>query len=83
MRFLTDAQLRSEKGLDFSPATMWRQRKQRRLPQKRQLTSRLGGTPEPVATKYTEALALGHTQEEAVIIAEEYLKQLLSSKNAA
>lgn len=82
MRFLSDEQL-TEKGIPGSDVTRWRKRKARKLPQRRNFGPRLHGTPEPLIERYLEAIAAGHSEEQATIIAEQYLAALLAKHNLA
>jgi hypothetical protein len=83
MRFINDHQFRAL-GLPGGPVTHWRKRKEGKLPPQREFGPKLRATPEPVALKYLEAIAAGHSEEQATVLAEAHLKTLLAqSHNAA
>lgn len=83
MKFLTDKQLKTEKGIQGSEVTVWRKRRDGKLPRARKFGSRLHGTPEPLIDAYLRAIAAGHSEEVATQIAEDRLAKLLASANAA
>jgi predicted DNA-binding transcriptional regulator AlpA len=83
MRFLTHGQLKPEKHIPGSKATIWRKEQAEKFPRHANFGPRFAGWFEPVIDKYKEAIALRHTEEEATIIAEQYLKGLLADGNDA
>jgi hypothetical protein len=78
MRMLTDDELRTEKGIRGSDSTYWRKRNALRLFRARYYGPRMLASPEPLADKFNEAIAAGHSEEEATIIAERHLAKLLA-----
>jgi hypothetical protein len=81
MRFLSDDQLMTELGIPGTAVTKWRKRRDRKLPRLTKM-GRFGRSPEPMIFKYLEALAAGQTEEQATIIAENFLKALLAKRDA-
>jgi hypothetical protein len=82
-RFLTDKELLTQKGIPGNESTKWRKRKQRKLPMPRKFGDRRNRSPEPLIDKYLDALAAGHTEEQATIIAETFLAALLAERDPA
>jgi predicted DNA-binding transcriptional regulator AlpA len=84
VRFLTEDELKPKKGVPGSKVKHWRDERDGKFVKRRKFGPRLYGWPEPLIDKYLDAIAAGHTQEQATILAEDYLKTLLSqSDNAA
>jgi predicted DNA-binding transcriptional regulator AlpA len=85
MRFLKHGQLKPEKNIPGSKTTIWRKEnaKPPKFPRHSNFGPRFSGWFEPCIDKYTQAIALRHTEEEATIIAEQHLKELLADGNDA
>lgn len=85
MRFLTHGQLKPEKNIPGSKVTIWRKENANppKFPRHCNFGPRFSAWFEPVIDKYAEAIALRHTEEQATVIAEHYLKGLLAEGNDA
>jgi predicted DNA-binding transcriptional regulator AlpA len=85
MGFLTHGQLKPMKNIPGSKATIWRKENAQppKFPRHCNFGPRFAGWFEPVIDKYKEAIALRHTEEEATVIAEQYLKDLLAKGDDA
>jgi GrpB-like predicted nucleotidyltransferase (UPF0157 family) len=80
MKFLTEDEL-TARGVPGCPVTRWRKRRDRKLPRQTKF-GRFDRSPEPLIDKYLEAMAAGHSEEQATIIAEDFLKALLAQSAA-
>jgi hypothetical protein len=83
-RNLTWKQLGSEKGIPGSKVKTWRDERAGKFVKRRRFGPKLYVYPEPLVDYYNEAIATGHTDEEATIIAERrFAEALAKSEDAA
>jgi predicted DNA-binding transcriptional regulator AlpA len=85
MRFLEYADLKPKKGVPGSKVTIWRKQKAKppKFPRQSNFGPRFHGWAEPVIDEYNKAIAAGHNEEQATIIAEQRLAELLTRSDEA
>jgi hypothetical protein len=69
MKFIDYAGLRDQ-GIPGSKITIWRKERERRFPRRTRFSLKYYGWPDGVINAYLTALAAGHDEETATIIAE-------------
>jgi hypothetical protein len=69
MKFIDHVGLR-DRGIPGSKITIWRKERARRFPRRTRFSAKYYGWPDGVIEAYVIALAAGHDEETATVIAE-------------
>jgi hypothetical protein len=82
LRFLQQTGLKP-KGIPGSKVTIWRKEKVGKFPKRSRFGKRFCGSFEAVIDRYNLAIAAGHSEEKATVIAEQFLAQILAKGDEA
>jgi predicted DNA-binding transcriptional regulator AlpA len=82
MRFIGYDELKPKKGIPGSKVTIWRKERALKFPKRTPFGDRFYGWAEHIIDAYAEALATGHTEEQATAFAERLRKRDRAPKEA-